>query len=502
MHSRHACNLVVTLIGAVGLAGQPVLPAAPASVRVLILTGASDPSHNWQQTSAMLERILGAARRFTVRRLEEPRGITAATLEGYDAVIVNYNGPRWGSETEAALEAFVASGKGLVSFHGVSYGPFLGTEQRGSGWSYDPQAAWPAWRRLLGAFWPPQNIGHSIPHAFRVRLVDRDHPVTRGMPPEFTFSDELYHRLELEPGVRVLGVAFSDQAWRGTGRDEPVFWAGSFGKGRTFHTTLGHDEAAMYQPGFATLMARAVEWAATGTVTLEGWLDLARTAADPVRVLVVTGGHAYPSAFYSLFEGYDDLVWAHAATEQEAFRPNLKDRWDVLVFHDMREDLGLEARASLRAFVEAGKGVVSIHHAIVDFTSWPWWYEEVIGGKYFTMPQAGRPASTFKEGVDLVVRPVAEMRSHPVLRGVFPLVVNDEAYKGMWHSPRIQVLMETDHPLNDRPVVYIGPGGGGRAIYIQLGHSEGTLRHPGYRRLVRNAILWAAGRLPDRRQPR
>jgi len=118
----------------------------------------------------------------------------------------------------------------------------------------------------------------------------------------------------------------------------------------------------------------------------------------------------------------------------------------------------------------------------------------VIGGKYFTKPSGSQAASSFNEDVDLIVRPVPEMRGHPVLRGVFPLVVRDEAYKGMWHSPRIQVLMETDHPLNDRPVVYVGPGAGSRAVYIQLGHSDATIRHPGYRRLVRNAILWAAGR--------
>ena len=55
--------------------------------------------------------------------------------------------------------------------------------------------------------------------------------------------------------------------------------------------------------------------------------------------------------------------------------------------------------------------------------------------------------------------------------------------------------METDHPQNDRPVVYIGPNPQTRAVYIQLGHSESTFRNPGYRRLVHNAILWGAGRL-------
>jgi type 1 glutamine amidotransferase len=73
--------------------------------------------------------------------------------------------------------------------------------------------------------------------------------------------------------------------------------------------------------------------------------------------------------------------------------------------------------------------------------------------------------------------------------------VVDEVYKNMWHSPRITVLMETDHPLNDRPVVYAGPHPKARSIYIQMGHSDATMRHPGYRKLVRNALLWCGRRL-------
>lgn len=484
-----------TLIGFAGLiAAASLLPAA-APIRTLVLTGQSDAAHDWRAGAAMLETILAATGRFSVRVNQEPRGLSQDTLAPYDLVVVHYNGPRWGPAAEKAVEQWLASGKGLVSFHGVSYGPFMGTEQRPEGWIHRPETAWPAWPRLLGAFWAPDRIGHSIPHAFRVRVSDRSHPITRDMPPEFLVSDELYHRMTLHPEARVLGVAFNDAAMKGTGQDEPVFWVANWGRGRTFHTTLGHDAAAMHQPGFATLLARAAEWAATGSVTLAGWLRAQSRQGTPLRVLLVTGGHSYPTSLYTLLEGYEEITWSHAASSAEAYRADLKERWDVLVLHDMREDLAAAERENLRAFVESGKGVVSIHHAIVNYTAWPWWHTEVIGGKYYTKPANGRPASTFKEGVKLVVRPVAEMRNHPLLRGVLPLIVEDEAYKGMWHSPRIQVVMETDHPLNDRPIVYLGPAAGSRAVYIQLGHSDSTIRHPGYRRLVRNAILWAGRRL-------
>ena len=94
----------------------------------------------------------------------------------------------------------------------------------------------------------------------------------------------------------------------------------------------------------------------------------------------------------------------------------------------------------------------------------------------------------------MIVRPAGGKQNHAIVRGLGELVTTDECYQGMWHSPRITVLMETAAECNDRPVVYLGPNPAYRAVYIQLGHGSFTHEHPGYRRLVHNAILWAAGR--------
>jgi type 1 glutamine amidotransferase len=205
---------------------------------------------------------------------------------------------------------------------------------------------------------------------------------------------------------------------------------------------------------------------------------------------VVTGGHTYPSSFYTLFEE-DWIDWRHAASQREAFSKPLLDRFDVILLHDMAEDLEPPLRANLRAFLEAGKGLVSTHHSIVDYTGWEWFWREATGGKYFTKPLDGHAASSFKEGLPMVVRPV---RPHPITQGVGTIVTVDEAYRGMWFAPGITPLMETDRPENDKPVVYLGPSPTLRCVYIQLGHDEETHRHPSYRRLIHNALHWAAGR--------
>ena len=472
--------------------------ATPDRIRVLFLTGQTDlPYHDWRVSTPFLRNVLTETGRFDVKVLEDVRGLTAPGLAGYDVLVLNYNGPRWGKEAETAIEAFVRSGKGLISFHGVTYGELYGQEfvKRWSA-SATGSKGWLAYPELIGATWEPAKIGHGARHAFPVKWVDREHPISRGLGESFLANDELYHKLDLLPNTKVIATAYSAPETGGTGKNEPIVWTAPFGAGRTVHITLGHDLSSMIQPGFLAAFARGTEWAAKGEVTLPvAVAGQLQPKKDAVRLLVVTGGHSYPSAFYTLFEGYNDIVWTHATSQKAAFTPAMKDRFDVVLLHDMAETIGEPEKASLRAFVEAGKGVVSTHHAIVDYTSWPWWYEEVVGGKYFVNATGPHSKSSYKEDVEMLAKPVKGMATHPVIRGLGPLPVVDEAYLGMWHASGIKPLMEVDDPLNDKPVVYLGPHPAARVIYIQLGHGENTLRHPGYRKLVHNAIVWTAGKV-------
>jgi len=65
----------------------------------------------------------------------------------------------------------------------------------------------------------------------------------------------------------LLATARSDAERGGTRRDEPVLLAISYGKGRVFHTLLGHTAEGMACVGFQTMLERGAEWAATGKVT-------------------------------------------------------------------------------------------------------------------------------------------------------------------------------------------------------------------------------------------
>ena len=150
-------------------------------------------------------------------------------------------------------------------------------------------------------------------------------------------------------------------------------------------------------------------------------------------------------------------------------------------------------RTALQRFVESGKGVVVLHHAIADNQDWPWWYEHVVGGRYVLQADGNRPASKYKHDVEMEIQPA---EPHPIVAGIGPFRIKDEAYKDMWVSPRVKPLLLTDSKENNRIVAWVSPYDKSRVVYIQLGHGSDAHRHPVYRKLVRNSICWAAGRNP------
>ena len=166
--------------------------------------------------------------------------------------------------------------------------------------------------------------------------------------------------------------------------------------------------------------------------------------------------------------------------------------YDVLVLNDQMN--WPEATRDLaKQAVEAGRGFVLLHHSLGDNQDWPWWYQEVTGGLLVLADQSGMKQSTVSRAAKVDLRPAGK---HPILRNIpaFSLT-NEEVYKGMWQSPKITPLLQTGAAGSDATVAWVGVHSQAKVVCIQPGSSRETHRNPVFRMLVRNAILWSAGRL-------
>ncbi|MGI8745218.1 MAG: ThuA domain-containing protein [Bryobacteraceae bacterium] len=417
--------------------------AAERPLRALIL--ASD-----RPAAELMRKILTENGKFDVTVNETSAGATGQLFMPYDLVVLNN-----GLSDSQALHQYVNHGKGFLVVGRGAVNTWL---ERG------------------------QNAPSRSRNLFDVHL-SKD-PLAAGLPASFTATDDLVYGIKPGKDAEIIATA---------GNQDPVAWKSTSGKGRVFCLTLGNDLAAMYGEGFADLFLRGALWSASGKAGPVARVDLFRTKTNPVRVLVITGGHAYPTSFYTLFEGYDDIMWAHSTSMLEALKSDLRSHYDMLVLYDWyREMLPDPERKNLLDFLESGRGVLILHHAISDFNVWDWWQREVQGAKYFFKAEGADPASSYKHDLDLHLIPTEE---HPITRGIGPFRLVDEVYYGMRYSPQIHVLVKMASPLKDSPVVWIGPYSKARVVYMLPGHDERAHLHPVYRTLVHNAILWINHRL-------
>lgn len=235
-------------------------PGAPAAepVKLLIITG--DHGHDWQGTTRLMEEFLPKGGRIDVDVTTTPaEDLNPENLAKYDVLLLNYketkptDATRWTDANKQALLDAVRGGKGLVVYHFAS--------------SAFANPNWEEYEKLIAGGWRTQGF-HGPKHVFTVKKTDADHLISRGLPSEFEHTiDELYQNSKMLPGNVVLATAYSDPAKeRGTGKDEPVIWVNTYGRGRVYHNALGHDVEALSDPALQEWMRRGVEWAATGEV--------------------------------------------------------------------------------------------------------------------------------------------------------------------------------------------------------------------------------------------
>lgn len=267
--------------------------------KTLIITGQNN--HKWEVSSPILKQILDETGLFSSEIMTTPAA--GADMKSFDPdfskyklVVIDYNGDSWSDKTDSAFVKFVKEGGGVVIYHAADnsfpgwkeYNEMIGL----GGWGERNQKSGPYVYYKNGQIVIDTTAGtggsHGRRREFMVRTRITDHPITKGLPVGWLHgTDELYSQLRgPAKNMQILATAFADSAaGGGTMRDEPMLMTITYGKGRIFHTTMGHADngggPSMQCVGFITTLQRGAEWAVTGDVTQKIPWDFP-SAADAV----------------------------------------------------------------------------------------------------------------------------------------------------------------------------------------------------------------------------
>ena len=265
------------------------------------------------------------------------------------------------------------------------------------------------------------------------------------------------------------------------------------------------------------------------------------------RVLLVTKGHPFAKdPFFNIFEHLvsdplscvTDYTHVEQPAAQHFFHPELSDQWDVFVMYDMpgiefnrseseRKDDPVTFHPPTEAFkegvysmLEKGKGLIFLHHALAG---WPLWEEwaSIIGGRFHYQPATLRGVSYSDSGYRHDVKHTVEVvdDTHPITKGIpATFEFTDELYLAPIFEDNIHPIFRShhefssknfysadlairgkgysnegwEHPPTSNAVGWVKHAGNSPIAYLQFGDGPGQYSEPLFRKIIGNAITWAA----------
>ncbi len=223
-------SLAVMLAGASAAAPASAAHAADEP-RVLVLTAGHGDA---ETVDFAIERLGMEARRWNFALVEgEPADVE--DLAGFDVLmLLDTEGDIFDAAQEAAVEAFVEGGGGLVATHSAA--------------ATEPDWAW--WNAALGA----TAAGAPVtPAAKRSIAFDEGSPITEGLDEDLEVSERWYY-FSPEPGESGQNVLATMES------GDPVAWNST--ELRLFYSVAGGEHETWGERDFLQLLRQAIWWAA------------------------------------------------------------------------------------------------------------------------------------------------------------------------------------------------------------------------------------------------
>ena len=254
----------------------------------------------------------------------------------------------------------------------------------------------------------------------------------------------------------------------------------------------------------------------------------------PCQLLAIARGHPYErEAFSDLLSGLDEFDVCHVEqpAAQRCLGPQAARDYNAILCYDMPGvDFSADDAPRLvapeadftrdyLAMLDAGVGMVFMHHALAAWPAWPE-YAEIVGGRFHYRPAQLRgqhwPDSGYRHQV---THRVSKVCDHPVTEGIPEnFEMTDEVYLCPVFEDDVIALLRSDydfrgqhfyssasavagqmnshegwsHPPGSSLVGWAKRHGNSPIVYLQGGDDASAMANPHFRQLVHNAVRWVS----------
>jgi uncharacterized protein len=243
----------------------PKINFPPNQSAVLVFTKTSGFRHSGSiDASKTIIAELARKNNWFIYETEEGGVFNPEQLSKFNTVIFNNStGEVINDEQKRALEKYVENGGSLIGIHGAG--------DNSHHWDWYVQ-------NLLGAEFSHHAITKDLQKTEILLESKADSMIASQLPQKWSHADEWYVFFEnpRKKGFNILctidgksintsgnlPLLASDKNF-GMGKDHPVAWSKQIGKGKTFYTSMGHDEATWKDENFVKLIENGIKWTQT-----------------------------------------------------------------------------------------------------------------------------------------------------------------------------------------------------------------------------------------------
>ncbi|MEZ4829828.1 MAG: ThuA domain-containing protein [Bacteroidia bacterium] len=186
---------------------------------------------------------------FEVSFTENAEDFAEANLKNYQAVLfLNTTGDVLNRKQEEAFERFIQAGGGYVGVHAAT----------------DTEYDWYWYGRLAGAYFLDHPSDPNVQEG-TMKVEQKDHFLTKGMPDQFQKVDEFYSFKSISPKINVVLTIDESTYTEGKNGDfHPMSWYQEYDGGRSFYTAMGHTNETFSEPLFLNHLWEGIKYAAGG----------------------------------------------------------------------------------------------------------------------------------------------------------------------------------------------------------------------------------------------